>query len=135
MEEFSPMSLKIELTEQKPGLYRVALGGRLDTETAPALEKRFQGVLAREVLAVRFDLSGLDYLSSLGIGVLFQTFKALREKQAVVALAGLQPQIRKVLEVARALPPESVFASVKEADEYFDAIQRKALGQTDTDED
>ena len=127
------MSLQIEVTEQKPGLYVVAIGGRLDTSTSPQLEKRFQDILARNVLAVRFDLLGLDYVSSVGIQVLFKTFKALRQKQALVGLAGLQPQIKKVLEIAKALPAESVFGSVEEADAYFDAMQRKALGQTDED--
>jgi anti-anti-sigma factor len=133
MQELSPMPLQIEVTEQRPGLYVVALDGRLDTNTSPQLENRFQGILAKEVLAVRFDMSRLDYVSSMGIQVLFKTFKALRQKQALVALAGLQPQIRKVLEIAQALPAESVFASEKEADEYFDAMQKKALGQTDAD--
>jgi len=123
------MPLQIEITEHKPGLYLVALDGRLDTDTSPELEKRLQGVLSKEVRAVRFDMSQLDYISSMGIRVLFKTFKALRQKKAMFLMADLQPQIKKVLEIAQALPPETVFASVQEADAYFDAMQRKALGQ------
>lgn len=123
------MSLRIDVTEQKPGLFLAALNGRLDTDTSPELENRLQGVLAREVRAVRFDMSQLDYISSMGIRVLFKTFKALRQKKAMFLMADLQPQIKKVLDIAQALPAEAVFASVQEADEYFDAMQRKALGQ------
>jgi anti-anti-sigma factor len=127
------MPLRIDIAEQKPGLYAVALDGRLDTDTSPALEKRLEEVLGKEVRAVRFEMSDLQYISSMGIRVLFKTLKALRQKKAMFLLVNLQPQIKKVLDIAQALPPESVFASVQEADEYFDAMQRKALGQA-TDE-
>jgi len=122
------MPLQIDITEQKPGLYLVALDGRLDTDTSAELEKRLQDVLTKNVRAIRFDMSQLRYISSMGIRVLFKTFKALRQKKAMFLMADLQPQIKKVLEIAQALPPESVFASVEEADDYFDAMQKKELG-------
>lgn len=121
------MPLHIDITEKKPGLHEVALTGRLDTSTAPELDDRLAPVLAGSVAAVRFDLGNLEYISSMGIRVLFKTFKALRQKKAMFLLANLQPQIKKVIEIAQALPPETVFSSVKEADEYFDAMQRKVL--------
>ena len=121
------MPLHIAIAEKKPGLHEVALTGRLDTDTAPELDKRLQPVLAGKAAAVRFDMSNLEYISSMGIRVLFKTFKALRQKKAMFLLANLQPQIKKVIEIAQALPPETVFSSIKEADEYFDAMQRKVL--------
>lgn len=123
------MSLEFDVTEQKPGLFVVALDGKLDTDTSAELEKGMQGILTKEVRAVRFDMSKLGYISSMGIRVLFKTFKALKQKKAMFLMADLQPQIKKVLEIAQALPPETVFASVEEADEYFDAMQKKALGK------
>jgi hypothetical protein len=44
-------------------------------------------------------------------------------------MANLQPQIKKVIEIAQALPSESIFASIEEADAYFDAMQKKVLDQ------
>jgi hypothetical protein len=41
--------------------------------------------------------------------------------------ADLQPQIEKVFEIAAALPSETLFSSVAEADEYFDRMQKKVL--------
>ncbi len=122
------MPLDIDVTEERPGLYLVALHGRLDTDTSAELEKRLQTVLASEVRAIRFEMSRLDYISSMGIRILFTTFKALQAKKAMFLMANLQPQIKKVLDIAKALPAQSVFASVEEADQYFDAMQRKALG-------
>ncbi|HZN60596.1 MAG TPA: STAS domain-containing protein [Planctomycetota bacterium] len=123
------MPLKTEIEEKKPGLYQVSLDGRLDTDTSKDLEKSLESILAKEVRAVRFELSNLVYISSMGIRILFKTFRALKQKRAMFHMVGVQPQIRKVLDIAQALPPETVFASVQEADDYFDAMQRKALGQ------
>ncbi len=123
------MSLQIDLTEKKPGLIEVALDGRLDTETSEQLEARLNDLLKTEPRAVRFNMESLAYVSSMGIRVLFKTFKTLRQKKAMFLMSNLQPQIQKVFDIAEALPPESIFATVKEADEYFDAMQRKVLEQ------
>ena len=123
------MSLQIDLTEKKPGLVEVALDGRLDTETSEQLEARLNDLLKTEPRAVRFNMESLAYVSSMGIRVLFKTFKTLRQKKAMFLMSNLQPQIQKVFDIAEALPPESIFATVKEADEYFDAMQRKVLEQ------
>ena len=123
------MSLQIDLTEKKPGLFEVALDGRLDTETSEQLEARLDDLLKTEPRAVRFNMESLAYVSSMGIRVLFKTFKTLRQKKALLLLSNLQPQIKRVFEIAAALPPESIFETVEEADEYFDAMQRKVLEQ------
>ncbi len=123
------MSLQIDLTEKKPGLVEIALDGRLDTETADQLEARLDDLLKTEPRAVRFNMKSLDYISSMGIRVIFKTFKTLRQKKALLLLSNLQPQIKRVFEIAAALPPDSIFETVEEADEYFDAMQRKVLEQ------
>ena len=125
------MPLNVVLHEKTPGLCEVGLTGRLETDTAPALEQKLQEVFKKPVRAVRFDMTNLDYISSMGIRVLFKAFRELRAKKAMFLMANLQPQIKKVMEIAQALPPETIFSSVKEADEYFDAIQRKAISGND----
>lgn len=127
------MSLQIDINEKKPGLVEVALDGRLDTETSEQLEARLNDLLETELRAVRFNMKSLDYVSSMGIRVLFKTFKTLRQKKAMFLMSNLQPQIQKVFEIAEALPPEAIFATVEEADEYFDAMQRKVLEQEQLD--
>ena len=39
----------------------------------------------------------------------------------------LQPQIRKVFDIVKAVPVSDVFASVAELDAYLDTMQRKVL--------
>lgn len=56
-----------------------ALEGRLDTMTAPDLEKAFKGVLD-DVDKVTMDLENLDYISSAGLRVLLLAQKAMNQK-------------------------------------------------------
>jgi len=130
------MSLYIEITESSPGYHEVVLRGSLDTETYEDFEDRITKLLELKVKAVRIDMSCLHYLSSMGLRVLLTTFRQLRERKALFLAAEVQPQITKVLEIAAALPEESIFASVEEADKYLDSIQRKVLeGDDDEDDD
>jgi anti-anti-sigma factor len=127
------MSLVITVSEKKPGLFELALDGRLDTDTYGQLEAKLNELLPTKPKAVRFNMARLNYISSMGIRVFLKAFKALRGQKAMFLMADLQPQIKKVFDIAEALPPESVFASVEEADAYFDAMQRKVLEQDSGD--
>ena len=73
-------------------------------------------------------MSGVSYISSRGLAVVITTIKKVRASGGKFAMAELQAPVRKVFEIAAALPEESVFASQEEADRYFDAIQRKVGG-------
>ena len=57
----------------------VALTGRLDTTTAPELEKELKASLD-SVNALTLDFSGLDYISSAGLRVLLSAHKAMAKK-------------------------------------------------------
>ena len=57
----------------------IALEGRLDTMTAPELEKTFKESLDGADTLI-MDLSKLDYVSSAGLRVLLSVHKALHNK-------------------------------------------------------
>ena len=57
----------------------VALEGRLDTTTAPELEKALKDNL-EGVEGLTLDLERLDYISSAGLRVLLAAHKAMRDR-------------------------------------------------------
>ena len=57
----------------------VALEGRLDTTTAPDLEKELKASL-ESVRTLTMDFSKLDYISSAGLRVLLSAHKAMASK-------------------------------------------------------
>ncbi|HSH06156.1 MAG TPA: STAS domain-containing protein [Burkholderiales bacterium] len=120
------MSLTIAVDASQPPFGRLSLAGRLDTTTAPALEKKVDEVLAAKPLAVVFDMAALEYISSAGLRAIFRTQKAMHAANGEVLMVNLQPAVQKVFDIVKALPLKSVFRSVEELDDYLDAMQRKA---------
>jgi len=119
------MSLTIDVDTSKPPFQRLRLGGRLDTTTAPELEKAVDAVLAAKPLAVVFDLGALEYISSAGLRAIFRTQKVMHAASGEVLTVNMQPAVQKVFDIVKALPLRSVFKSVDELDDYLDAMQRK----------
>lgn len=122
------MSLEVWVSKGEFGTYRVTLSGSLDTLTAPKLDRALAEAYADpEARAIRFELQELSFISSMGIGVVVKARKLMHARGGVVSIVGAQPQVQRIFEIVRVLPRETVFASVEEADAYFEAIQRKVL--------
>lgn len=120
------MGLDIQITEEGYGGRRVSLRGRLDTETAPTLDERLAPLLTSPaVTAALFDLAGLEYIGSAGIRVLIRVRKALEGRGGGVAVARLQPAVRQVFDIVKALPSTDVFATDAELDAFLDTMRRR----------
>ena len=75
----------------------LALEGRLDTTTAPELEKEVQESLG-DVKDLTFDLNALEYISSAGLRVLLSAQKIMN-KQGEMKIVGANEAIMEVFEV------------------------------------
>ncbi|HEU5138090.1 MAG TPA: STAS domain-containing protein [Steroidobacteraceae bacterium] len=121
------MSLKIE--SDASNTPTIKLGGRLDSETAPSLDRALDPLLANTSLQrMVFDLGDLEYLSSAGIRCFIRARKAIEPRGGKVAVINPQPAVRKVLEIVKAIPG-GVFRNVTELDAYLDEMQRKVREQ------
>lgn len=125
------MALKIAVKEQKPGAYLVTLDGQLDTDTAPQYEKAVAPILVKQPKSLQLDLARLDYVSSMGLRALVKSLKAVRAAGGKFGVVNVQPQIKKIFDIAASLPAEAIFGSVAEADAYFDSIQRPGARDED----
>ena len=118
------MPLKITVGESEP--LTIGLAGRLDTHTAPELDKVLDGVLGNAGLRrVVFELGQLDYLSSAGIRCFIRARKAVEPRGGRVAILNPQPPVQKVLDIVKAIPPGGIFSSTEELDAYLDDMQRQ----------
>ena len=73
------------------------VSGRLDTQTAPELEKELDAVLpgAKDLT---FDMSGLEYVSSAGLRVILKAQKAMNA-QGSMKLTGVNDSIMEVFDI------------------------------------
>ena len=88
--------LNIEKKENAPEL-TIALAGRLDTATAPELEKELKASLDG-VTALTIDMAELEYISSAGLRVLLSTQKIMN-KQGEMKVTHVGETIMEIFEV------------------------------------
>jgi len=124
------MSLEIKTTQKALQAYVISCAGRLDTETAPLLEKEVRRLIGLGPKVLALDLERLTYMSSAGVRVLMIAHNGVKERDGKVILLRLQPQIKKVLEIIQALPDERVFKDMAELDAYLDRMQKKVLEES-----
>lgn len=88
------MNIKIKTENGKTMLH---IDGRLDTVTAPELEKALDGVLdaANELI---FDMTGLEYISSAGLRVILRAQKAMNAKGSM-KITGANDSIMEVFDI------------------------------------
>ena len=75
----------------------IALDGRLDTLTAPELEKKLETELDG-VSKLVFDFEKLDYISSAGLRALL-TAMQIMEEQGEMVVRNVKPDVRDVFEL------------------------------------
>lgn len=76
--------------------HRVAMKGRLDASQAALADRE----LERLTESTTLDLSGLDYISSAGLGVLVKVQVRLRETDQSLHIVDPQPRVRAVFHFA-----------------------------------
>jgi anti-anti-sigma factor len=121
------MPLEIEIHAEPNEGKRISLAGSLDTDTAPQLQDKIDQNIDSTVHMVIMDLKRLEFLSSAGLRVIFKLKKQMDSHEGKFMLLNLQPQVRKVFDIIKALEGMSVFKSQEEMDEYLAAMQNKVL--------
>jgi anti-anti-sigma factor len=121
------MPLSIEIHAEPHEGKRVSLAGSLDTDTASQLQDKIDHEIDSTVHMVIMDLKRLEFLSSAGLRVIFKTKKLMESHHGKFMLLNLQPQVRKVFDIIKALDGMNVFKSQEEMDEYLTAMQNKVL--------
>ena len=82
--------------EQTGGALDIAPAGRLDTTTAPELEAELKNL--EGVTELKFDLAGLEYISSAGLRVLLSAQKTMN-KQGSMIILNTRPEIMDIFEI------------------------------------
>jgi anti-sigma B factor antagonist len=124
------MSLETEILEDpSQGKRIISLIGSLDTDTASQLEAKVDETIDDSVNIVIMDMRRLEFISSAGLRVIFKTKKFVDSNGGKFMLLNLQPQVRKVFEIIKALDGMNVFTSEEEMDEYLAAMQQQVLDE------
>jgi anti-anti-sigma factor len=92
------IGMELKVVNQEDEFYHIALAGRLDV----AGEQEIRGMLLEEIVPAKknliVDMTGVNFLGSMGLGLLFQCAKSLATNGAKMVVVDPQPMIAQVLE-------------------------------------
>src|SRR5262245_18802812 len=91
----SLVKLTVETIEH--GIKRIALVGRMDITGADRVGLRLTSESAASKALILLDLSRVDYMSSIGLGVLVSTAKAVRLRGGRIVVFNPQPVVHLIL--------------------------------------
>ncbi len=74
--------------------------GRVDSNTAPDLEKTFNQVVDSGKSNIVFDMSEVDFISSRGLWVLLETQKACKRGNGRMILVNVSEEMQQSLDLA-----------------------------------
>lgn len=124
------MQLNIKTITKNDNIYLIKLSGSIDSDTHMKLEDELKRIIDAKIRALVLDMTGVDYISSIGIRTVVSAKKALEAKGASFAMANLNPHIKKVFDVMKILPMFDIFDGMPEADKYIDEIIKEEMGKT-----
>jgi anti-anti-sigma factor len=89
----------VEVTETGvSGINFVTIKGRLDTETAPVLERQLIALLGEGGIVL--DMAAVRFVSSAGLRILLKAAKGAKAAGHGFALCGLQSTVQEVFEIS-----------------------------------
>ena len=110
-----PMEIAVSDSPQ-PGLRVATLTGNLSLETVSQFNQKLREDNSPALIV---DLSGVGYFDSAGVGALVQLLVRRGRTNQPMALAGVNPRNRGVLEVAQVAKLFQSFATAAEAEAQF----------------
>jgi anti-anti-sigma factor len=113
------MHVKINPNKDKEGFYTVVPFGPIDSDSYLDFSDKTGPLLIKTTRGIIMDLANVDYISSAGLGVLFTIKKFLKDNRGDLLFCNLKPQIKRLFEIVNALPKETLFKNVEEADAYL----------------
>ena len=91
--------MELQYSEWENNISLIKLIGRLDLIGKGEIETKFAGDCSGEKARVVVDLSGVDFLASIGIRLLVLTAKSIASRGGKMALLNPTPEVQSVLEI------------------------------------
>jgi len=95
----TPLTIDAHRTDLGAGV--LSLHGEVDVANSHQVREAALSLLAGGVKGLVIDLSATAYLDSAGLGILVGLLKRVKESGVTMAIAGPQPQVKRLFEITR----------------------------------
>lgn len=92
--------MRLETEELDGGILLVRLSGRMDIQGVDVIAVPFAAFAATDNRRVIVDLSGVDFIASIGVRAILQNARAHRMRGGALVLLGPQALVEQVLHTA-----------------------------------
>ncbi|MFJ4716485.1 STAS domain-containing protein [Streptomyces sp. NPDC088785] len=108
---------RVERSRDAGGWAVLAFTGELDLAMVPAVREAADELVAAGRVHLVWDLSGVTFMDSAGLGVLVHTVRAAEARQGAVRLAAASAQVHRLLELTGVHAVVDTYADVSAATE------------------
>lgn len=91
--------MKLQYSELADGIRLIQLTGKLDIHGVNSIDVQFVRLCTGDGVRVLVDLSGLSYISSIGLPMLINSAKSLASRGGRMVLLGPRDNVAEVLEL------------------------------------
>lgn len=92
--------MQLETVDLPSGIRQIKLTGRLDVQGAGAIDNKFAFTVTTAKTPVVIDLSGVEFIASIGMRLLLLNAKSLNTRGGKLALCQPQPLVHEALATA-----------------------------------
>ena len=108
--------MEIAHTKLSNGIDLLKLKGRLDIIGTGEIETKFAAYCSGDQSRVVVEMSGVDYLASIGIRLLMINAKSLASRKGKMAIINPSPEVLNVLEIAGITSVIPVYSHMESAE-------------------
>jgi len=113
------MELKIDLKPKADGVILIVLRGEIGTETVNDFKDKIDQIVAEGQSKLIMDFQEVNYLNSMGLGVVAATLKKVKKSKGDLKLIRLSPAVQELFELTRLTKVFEIFETEEEAMKSF----------------
>jgi len=113
------MELKIDVKARSEEVTLIVLRGEIGTETVNQFKDRVDQIVAEGKSKLIMDFQEVNYLNSMGLGVVAATLKKVKKNKGDLKLIKLSPAVQELFELTRLTKVFEIFESEEEALKSF----------------
>lgn len=112
--------ITVEQRTMDPGVTVLQVQGRITLgNSSQELEFKVEGLVKSQAKRVVFDLAGVSFVDSTGIGIIVMAAARLKESGGSLRVSGAAGPVRRTLELCRVPEIVPLFATLEEAASSF----------------
>jgi anti-sigma B factor antagonist len=113
------MEIKIDVRTKGNDVTLIVLRGEIGTETVNHFKDKIDQIVADGKTKLVMDFQEVNYLNSMGLGVVAATLKKVKKSKGDLKLINLSPAVQELFELTRLTKVFEIFDSEEEAVKSF----------------